>query len=100
VSKLFEKRMRKKDEKIFDIFFSAIFEKSVGEGFEPLQYCCKDNSRRACEKGGSIFFSPERKTRKELASERGKWERGELKLVFEVKVYSVEYDQFGSHNIN
>jgi hypothetical protein len=100
VSKLFEKRMRKKDEKIFNIFFSAIFEKSVSEGFEPLQYCCKDNGRKACEKGGSIFFSPELKTRKQLASERGKGEKGELKLVFEVKVYLVEYDQFGSHNIN
>jgi hypothetical protein len=35
------------------------------------------------KKGVQFFFSPERKTRKQLASERGKGERGELKLVFE-----------------
>ena len=80
MSKLFEKRMRKKDEKIFEIFFSAIFEKSVREGFEPLQYRCKESGRRACEKVGSIFFLlSKRRARNELLSE-GREGRGNLNL--------------------
>jgi hypothetical protein len=98
VSKLFEKRMRKKDEKIFKIFFSAIFKESVSEGFEPLQYRCEDSGRRACAKMCFQFFYPERKTRAQRASERGKG-GGELKLVFDVKVYLVQYKHFWLNNI-